>query len=945
MTHSRPVNLFDLFIFFVVCLSFASILLLVFNRFNPYYAVVTGIALAWVSAKLLGLKIDSSFRGIPLALIIILLGSLVFRAEPYLFVPGGQDQGVYVNMSATYEKHGSTFIIDEVREKAIESGLKGWYDSGNQMGWLNVKNKAEFEGYHLPGIYIKDSAKSEYVYQFYPLHPLWMALAGKFFGDKNRVYSLVFFSLLSITAFYLLASVIPGGSKMSSVLIGIFLAFNPLHAFFSKFPVTEVVSLGFSSLGFYYLVRYYKKALAGKTDVFCLILSVGLFGCMFFTRINGFMYIPLFYFLLIVTLIFEENGKIRNQLGLFFLFIFCLYALSVAYGMAYSYPYSQGIYEGWLGRFFGSSWLFMLTWSCIAAGIILLIAFLMRKRACNIFKQNVILARAKNNINMMICLVLGVVIIMACYKAYQLGFTDQYAGGRYDMGGHGWPSVSFSNLFVVMMYLSPVGLGVFLYAMAGFFPQRKEMSWTGFLLFLVMFWYAFTVIMFATNYQYYYARYLVGEVVPYTLLSITIVLGNLFQRRMSGKIISVCLSAFIACFFLYFTWYQFMGKGADGAYASLKEIEETVKKDDLLLLCGIDPPLQWVLRTPLSFFYDLNTCNLKKIADLHTMKGKKFLDRFDDVFLLSKDRHRFRFLIPLKQIKYKQGEFVKAKGIPKEYQYNYETLNFFKVVKSDLTSGFIFPMEMKNDLINFYDGVWTDGNGIIRNIQHRLKPNDRYICINTKGLNPFIHDIKWPKPQVYINGIKQEFYSKSRNSFTFRISRNIRVIREIRIASATFVPKEEGLSEDSRRLGIDVASIIITDRRLDNKIYPREMKDDLSNFSDSVWTNGNGIIRNINYELKQTDKYISINVKGWHPFKRDPKWPKPQLYINGIKQKFYSKGKNSYTFKISGNMRVIREIRIVSATFVPKEHGINEDSRRLGVDIDSIVISEKPDRL
>ena len=536
---------------------------------------------------------------------------------------------------------------------------------------------------------------------------------------------------------------------------------------------------------------------------------------------------------------------------------------------------------------------------------------------------------------------------MAFYKAYLLGFTDQYAGdGPYDFGGHGFLSVMSSNVFVVMTYLSPVGLGIFLYGMVvGFSPQRKNIYWTGFILFLAMFWYFFTVMRIVTEYQYYYARYLLSEVVPYTLLAVSLVLGHLFQERRFGKVISVCLIAFIASFFLYHTCYQFKGKSADGAYASLKEIAKTVKKDDLLVLCGINPPLDQVLRTPLSFFYNLNTCNIEKLTDLQTVKGKKFLGKFDDVFFLSKDRPQYRFLTLLKQINYKQGDFVKAKGIPKKYRYNHETLNFFKVVKSDLVSNVIYPAEMKDDLINFYDGMWTNGNGIIGNIQHEIKDSDRYICINTKGLNPLIHDIKWPKPQLYINGIKQVFYSKSRNSFTFRISRDIRIIREIRIASATFVSKEEGINEDSRTLGVDIDSITISDRSLDNKIYPRDMKDDLGNFYDGVWTNGNGIIRNINYELKQTDRYVSINVKGWHPFKRDPKWPKPQLYINGTRQAFYSNGKNSYTFRISRDMRVIREIRITSATFVPQKEGISEDSRTLGVDIDFIVISEKPDKL
>jgi len=57
-------------------------------------------------------------------LLIILLAALIFRVGPYLYLPGGQDQGLYVSMSATYEKKGSTFITDKVREKAIELGLE-----------------------------------------------------------------------------------------------------------------------------------------------------------------------------------------------------------------------------------------------------------------------------------------------------------------------------------------------------------------------------------------------------------------------------------------------------------------------------------------------------------------------------------------------------------------------------------------------------------------------------------------------------------------------------------------------------------------------------------------------------------------------------------------------------------------------------------------------------
>ena len=396
MTHSRSVNLFDLFIFLIVCLSFSSILLLVLNRFNPYHVVAIGAAITGIFAMFFRSKIDLSIRGIPLALLVILVVGIVLRVPPYLYVPGGQDQGVYVNMSATYEKKGSTFLVDDVRKKAIESGLEKYYDAANQFEiFKRAPKKGEYEGIHLPGIYIKDSEKSEYVYQFYPLHPLWMALAGKFFGEKNSVYSLVFFSLLSITAFYLLASVIPGGSKMSSVFIGIFLALNPLHAFFSKFPVTEVVALCFSSLGFYYLIKYYSKAYFNKISIFYLVLSASLFGCMFFTRISGFMYVPFFYFLFVVTVIFEKNSAVRNQLSIFFLSVFCLYTLSVAYGLAYSYPYCYDLYKSLFGNFFHMSWQSKLRWTIIAASGVLLAIFLFREKISNLFERKAILPQSR----------------------------------------------------------------------------------------------------------------------------------------------------------------------------------------------------------------------------------------------------------------------------------------------------------------------------------------------------------------------------------------------------------------------------------------------------------------------------------------------------------------------------------------------------------------------
>ena len=140
----------------------------------------------------------------------------------------------------------------------------------------------------------------------------------------------------------------------------------------------------------------------------------------------------------------------------------------------------------------------------------------------------------------------------------------------------------------------------------------------------------------------------------------------------------MCLTAFIATYFLYFTVHQFKGKSADGAHAALKSIQEAVDKKDLLLLYDIHSPL--FLQTPLSLFYGLNTCYVENPPELASGRGKTFLSKFHEVFLLTPRLFQVPFLIPIRSIQYKQGEFVKSSFIPTKYHYIYSKLYLYKVV-------------------------------------------------------------------------------------------------------------------------------------------------------------------------------------------------------------------------------------------------------------------------
>ena len=145
-----------------------------------------------------------------------MLAALLFRAEPFLPLHGGQDQGVYVSMSAHLQREGSVFIDDPVPAALPNEQARNIYDS--RLSWNRGQSLQ-------PGIYLSRT-RGDYVFQFYHLHPLWMATFAEWFGDGARFYSLTFFSLLSIAGIALLLFEMTG-SRLAALVVGLLLALNP----------------------------------------------------------------------------------------------------------------------------------------------------------------------------------------------------------------------------------------------------------------------------------------------------------------------------------------------------------------------------------------------------------------------------------------------------------------------------------------------------------------------------------------------------------------------------------------------------------------------------------------------------------------------------------------------------------------------------------------------
>ena len=274
---------FDFLVLSVVCISYAAVALLALDAFDARITVVAGLLLATAGRYFLPASFDpehaSSGKAVYPVILLVLLAALLFRAEPFLPLHGGQDQGVYVSMSAHLQREGSVFIDDPVPAALPNEQARNIYDS--RLSWNRGQSLQ-------PGIYLSRT-RGDYVFQFYHLHPLWMATFAEWFGDGARFYSLTFFSLLSIVGLCLLVLEITG-ARMAALVTGLLLALNPLHVFFSRLHVTEIVALAFSAVGFYYLARAARGIQGGappaSTAALSALSALSL-SLVFFVRITG----------------------------------------------------------------------------------------------------------------------------------------------------------------------------------------------------------------------------------------------------------------------------------------------------------------------------------------------------------------------------------------------------------------------------------------------------------------------------------------------------------------------------------------------------------------------------------------------------------------------------------------------------------------------------------
>jgi hypothetical protein len=552
-------------------------------------------------------------------LALLTLVCLFFRLPAYHYVLGGQDEGVYVNVAHHLARTGGI----EVRDTALEQ-----LDDPSFIGTYLKENRRTA---YLPGVYLAGHSGPRLQFQFYHLFPVWMAIFEGLFGPAFGVYALTFFGWLSVVFFYRLALAV-SRSPRAALVAGGLLAVNPLHAFFSKFPVTEVPALAFSLIGFTCLALGRNEESRASRSLW-LGLSAVAFGCLFVTRISGFMYMPFVLAAAMASAIADSHRHLRRAMFGWCAAVAILYALSVGYGLHWSGLYSRDIYGLSFARVFRGHWhVGVFTSAVIALGAWLTIAAVGREGRARESMQGYLLAPVRHGIGAVAALGLGA----GLFKIYQLGWTshflqDPWLGKQWHLAGSGWVAVEASSLFQLLVYMGLLPLaGVAILLRRQNDPKVEFLRFfaAGFLVYAAS-------LAWVVTYGPYYARYLLSENVPYLMLLIVLAWAGMavgWRRTATSWLLGVSL------LYMVVASAGQLGKSENaGVYGSLKRILAPVGASDLILMTSLQPgwPAVSQIKTPVLYTFGREVVNVTD-SSLNDHAYTAALDaRFDDVFLLS----------------------------------------------------------------------------------------------------------------------------------------------------------------------------------------------------------------------------------------------------------------------------------------------------------------------
>ncbi|OGC45381.1 hypothetical protein A2V49_03605 [candidate division WWE3 bacterium RBG_19FT_COMBO_34_6] len=692
------ISIYDLFLFFISIVGIFNIFLLGIKRFYPVISITLSIVVATLLIFILKkFKFNFSPISVDKKILIILFVAVLLRLPMSFYLMGGQDQGTYVNISKQYDLNHKLYSVDKFRQTLTEAQKEIYDRYGNYI-------MPSMEKWNRPG--------SEYSMVFYPLHPSFMSIFGSILGSDNRIYSVLFFSIISLINIYLIVFNITHNKKIS--LLALFLmVINPVHVFFSKFTVGEITALAFSTAGFSFLIKFMNTKMQSKKSIIFLIFSLITFFNFMFLRMTFVIYLPILGLLFLYFLILEQEKYYKFAYFIYLIVTSLLLCFSIFYYKTLLFPLYNLIFDRGIKN---------VIIKYIHTNPVLLITLFVFILFClyfiNKYKQKIntkFIQKYSNWTLALVCIYFFIFILKRSVLEFNILNNGQRLSLlRWDLLYKGFDGIKYIPFVSILNYISYFGFIILIlfFFINLFYLKNLKYSFVFFISFLFLYITNYRVNFM--RYDYYNSRYYLTEVIPIMIIVMSIGFYELYQKNKILKFISALSFLFTIIYFLIFTLFQFNKyEGPDPLF--FKYLDNKISNDSLLIFINkniyeskYQVNYNLYVAGPLKYYYGKKVVVIDDTETLQDPNLKDLISKFNNVYYLSNislqnkifvneelleqlyyhfnnspgcNYHNYEFLKIDNIQQINAGNFLKCKLLPNAY-YNRTREYFFGQYKS-----------------------------------------------------------------------------------------------------------------------------------------------------------------------------------------------------------------------------------------------------------------------
>lgn len=793
---------------FISTTSIVSLILLSLEKYKASHAVVLGLlfALPFYFFTKQNLTSDSLKTG-RIKLFCIFLLAIVMRVGIYPHYMGGQDQGLYVLMSKTIDRSGAIDFEDRLRKSLTED------------------QKELYDRYKLSSISYSNQKLSRTTIEFYPLLPIWMSISRFLFGEGYHTLILLVFGILGIWNAMKLGSMLFPNVRNAEAWIGFFFAINPGLVFLSKFPLTEGLAFYFTSGTIIYLLRFIYSKHCGLNSFGLIFSSLLLLNAFFYLRMSFLVLLPILGMSLVYSLRRMDYKK-KVWLRLYPVAFLILLGISFWFYSSFQNKLFSEMYEGAFKPLLTNP-------SVIAALAIVTVAFL----ACCCFVRAVTLEtlidRSLLVLHSATPYLIPLFLLISIPNAIQFYNSGLFPPFGFKTETATFASVKYLLVYKYFLFVSPFGFVLLL-----FLPKyRKLISIESIPLILFLFSTFIMLSYFAPRipYLYYYGRYLLSELVPYSLILLGSTVAYIFSSPQFkiAKGISVCSGLY----FLIFSGAQVrLMEGDDGNF--IQFAKEFIKDEDVVIVDS--KSVSRIAIEPLRYYLDKQIFVIASDKVSFSEREKlitSLVNSEKKVWQMLNGDDSEQSQLKLKNYAISNGEHIWDQGVGNRFEFSTFLLPFrqtshehpfslIQINKEYLNKRYLIDdhgvidfSKIGNSSFYILDGWssqennyrWTvDSRSLLKLKLNKSYANSKYLSLRFSGEAFNTRQkvlVKINEKPLFNEDVFNDF------SFTIKIKNSFPLEQgELLIEISTpdsISPRDLGISSDSRRIGINIRKISI----------------------------------------------------------------------------------------------------------------------------------------